>query len=365
MDEDFVVPPDTVRRFAEAALVQVGVRRRDAAVVADVLLAADLRGIDSHGVARLRRYVDGVRWRTISAHAASELISETPATALLDAHRGLGQPAAVSAMKLAIEKAAGVGVGMVLVRRTNHFGIAGYYAMMALERRMIGMVATNASPQVAPTHGAEPMYGTNPIAIAIPTGGPYPFVLDAATSAVPRGKLEQLEWRGMPMPEGWALDPDGRLTTDIGDLIRGLKERRGHALLPLGGLGETFGGHKGFGLGLFVDLLCGPLAGAAWGRHTYPPEGANLGQYFLAIDVQAFARHRDFESTSGALLDEIRAAKKFPGQQRIYVAGEKEASEAERRSREGIRLRPAVVVDLERLSEELGVPSLRSTGICV
>jgi len=354
-DEPILVPAARLHAFVMACLEAVGAAADDAKVVADVLIAANLRGVDSHGVARLRRYVKGIHTGTIEARPSRTIPQEGPATAVIDAGNGLGQPAALAAMRLAIAKAEQIGLGMVLTRRSNHFGIAGYYAMLALEHGMIGMVSTNASPQVAPTFAAEPMFGTNPLAIAIPTGGPSPFVLDMATSTAARGRIEQMRREGKPIPAGWAIGPDGTTTTDAGALIAGLIDRRGHALLPVGGAGETYGGHKGYGLALMVDLLCGPLAGAAWGRHVYGPSGANLGHCFLAMRVDCFRPWDEFIADSDQLLRDIRAAKKVPGQERVYIPGEKEAEETQRRTRDGIPLLPVVLSDLAKLADEAGV----------
>lgn len=351
-----LVPAERLHAFVTTCLTAVGAAADDAMVVADVLIAANLRGVDSHGVARLRRYVKGIQNGAIAARPDVTTVLEGPATAVIDAGNGLGQPAALAAMHLAIAKAERIGLGMVVTRRSNHFGIAGYYAMLALEHGMIGMVTTNASPQVAPTFAAEPMYGTNPLAIAMPTGGPCPFVLDMATSTAARGRIEQMQREGKPIPSGWGIDPEGAITTDADTLIAGLIARRGHALLPVGGAGETFGGHKGYGLGLLADLLCGPLAGAAWGRHVYGSSGANLGHCFLAMRVDCFRPWEEFIADSEQLLQEIRSAKKVPGRERIYIPGEKEAEETQRRQRDGIPLLPVVLADLARLADEAGVP---------
>jgi LDH2 family malate/lactate/ureidoglycolate dehydrogenase len=352
------VPAERLRRFVAVCMEQVGATRDDATAVAEVLVAANLRGVDSHGVARLRRYVKGIRNGTIAAQPSIIILREGPATAAIDAGNGLGQPAAMAAMRLAIAKAEQIGLAMVVVCRANHFGIAGYYAMLALEHGMIGMVTSNASPQVAPTFAAEPMYGTNPIAIAIPSGGPCPYVLDMATSTAARGRMEQMQREGKSIPPGWAIDAQGQTTTDPGTLISGLMGRQGHALMPMGGAGETLGGHKGYGLGLFADLLCGPLAGGGWGRHVYGPAGANLGHTFLAMRVDCFRPRAEFMAESEQLLREIRDAKKMPGQERIYIPGEKEAEETIRRTRDGIPLLPVVMSDLATIAEEIGVPAL-------
>jgi L-2-hydroxycarboxylate dehydrogenase (NAD+) len=353
--ERAVVRGGALRRFAVDCLDAVGVPARAAATVADVLLAADLSGVDSHGIARLRRYVDGVVERTIDATAEPVVVRESPAAVVLDGSNGLGQPAAVEGMERAIALALEHGVGMATVRRTNHFGIAGYYAALAIRRGVIGIAMTNASPQVAPTFGAEPMYGTNPIAIGMPTGGDADFLFDAATSTVGRGKLEVHQREGRPIPAGWVIDATGAERTDVEELVDGLKRRRGYGLLPLGGAGESHGGHKGYALGLAVDALCGPLAGASWGRHVYGSRGADLGHCFIAIDVEAFRPLGEFQSESALMFAELRAARRTPGSPRIYIPGEKEAERRMERERDGVPLTMPVAEDLRMLGERLGV----------
>ncbi|MBQ0825163.1 Ldh family oxidoreductase [Streptomyces tagetis] len=342
--------------FVREAMSRAGSRPEDAEKVARVLVAADLNGVDSHGVARLRRYVEGIRDGTIAADATPTTVTDFPAGAVVDAGNGLGQPAMLHAVHLAVEKARATAVATVTVRRSNHFGIAGHYAALAAREGMLALVTTNASPQVAPTHGAEPMFGTNPLAIALPTHPTRPYLYDAATSAVPRGKLERLEREGRPMLPGWAVDPDGRTETDIPRLVKGLKAREGYALLPLGGAGEDHGGHKGYGLGLLADLLCGPLAGASWGRHVYGPDGAGLGHFVFCVRVDAFMDLDAFRAETARMFEELRSARKAEGQDRIYIPGEKEYETADARRADGIPLRPSVVSDLADIAETLGLP---------
>ncbi|HSF40169.1 MAG TPA: Ldh family oxidoreductase [Thermoanaerobaculia bacterium] len=351
-----VVPAERLKSFVVACLEAAGVTPEDAATVAEVLVSADLRGVSSHGVARLRRYVEGTHRGKINPRPVLSVVRENAVTALVDADNGLGQPAGVFAMRMAMDKAETHGVGIVGVRRTNHFGIAGYYALLALERGLIGAVTSNASPQVAPTFAAQPMYGTNPIAVALPTSEDGGFVLDMATSVVPRGKLERMSREGLSIPEGWAVDGQGRAVTDLDPLIAGLKSRSGLSLLPLGGAGERFGGHKGFGLGLLVDLLCGPLTGSSWGLHVYGERAADLGQWFFALRVDGFRDPAEFRADATALLNEVRNAQRMPGEPRIYIAGEKEAEESERRRQGGIPLLPKVIRDLAEVGLLVGVP---------
>ncbi|MDW7992932.1 MAG: Ldh family oxidoreductase [Anaerolineae bacterium] len=326
-----------------------------------MLVAADLRGIDSHGVARLRRYVEGLQTGMMVARPQERVVHETPATALIDAGAGLGQPVSYRAMQMAIRKALEVGAGFVAVRNSNHYGIAGYYAMMALEHNCIGMSMTNADVMVVPTFGRNAMLGTNPIAVAAPAGRERPFVLDMATSTVPRGKLEVYHRLGKPMPLGWATDERGIATEDAGRVLENFKKRAGGGLLPLGGEGEVLGGHKGYGLALWVDIFSAVLSGAAYADLVYPrtPDGkplpANLGHFFGAWRVDAFRPVEEFKAAMDDLQRRLKEAPKAEGATRIYIHGEKEYEETERRLKEGIPLNPKVAADLRALAQELGV----------
>jgi L-2-hydroxycarboxylate dehydrogenase (NAD+) len=339
----------------------MGVSEEDARITADVLVAADLRGIDSHGVARLRRYVEGLQTGVMVARPQEQVVRETPATALIDAGAGLGQPVSYRAMQMAIRKALEVGAGFVTVRNSNHYGIAGYYAMMALEHDCIGMSMTNADVLVVPTFGRNAMLGTNPIAVAAPAGEERPFVLDMATSTVPRGKLEVYHRLGKPMPLGWATDERGIATEDAGRVLENFKKRAGGGLLPLGGEGELFSGHKGYGLALWVDIFCAVLSGAAYADLVYPktPDGkplpANLGHFFGAWRVDAFRPVEEFKAAMDDLQRRLKNTPKAEGATRIYIHGEKEYEETERRLREGIPLNPKVAADLQAIAAELGV----------
>lgn len=346
---------DDLRLFTVRTMQAVNVSESDAEAVADVLICADLRGIDSHGIARLRRYVDGVRSGRIAACVQPVIRREGKATVAIDAGNGLGQPVSRMAMNVAIRKAFEFGLGMATVCRSNHFGIAGYYAQTALAHGLFAIVGTNASPQVAPTHGASPMFGTNPLAVAFPTGGDVPFVLDAATSVVSRGKLERLEREGRQAYPGCAIGPDGQPATDIAQLVGGLQRREGYALLPLGGAGEQLGGHKGYGLALLVEILSGPLAGALWGRHVYGDQGAGLGHFFLCGRVDAFLPVAEFRAQTDRMFAEIRSSPKASGAERIYLPGEREYETEQLRRVAGIPLPPAVVEDLHQIADEVGV----------
>jgi len=273
---------------------------------------------------------------------------------------------AYRAMDRAIKKALDLGVGFVSVRNSNHYGIAGYYAMMALEHDCIGISMTNAGVLVAPTFGRNAVLGTNPISVAAPAAEERPFVLDMATSIVPRGKLEVYHRLGKSIPLGWALDETGTPTTDTERVLENFKDKKrgGGGLLPLGGAGELLGGHKGYGLSLMVDVLSGVLSGAAYANLVYPKDDAgtplpsNIGHFFGAWRIDAFRPAEEFKATMDDLQRRLKAAPKAKGQDRIYIQGEKEYEAEARHSREGIPLSPKVAADLRALGGALKVSLL-------
>ncbi len=352
-----------LRSFCIQVMERFDVPSGDAEIVANVLVAADLRGIESHGVARLRTlYVDRLRAGLAVARPNVRVVAESPATALMDGGGGLGHPTAYRAMELALRKAHQVGAGFVTVRNSNHFGIAGYYAMMAMESGCIGLAMTNSNRWVVPTHGRDAMLGTNPIAVAVPANREQPFVLDMATSAVSIGKLEVHDRLGTEIPNGWACDESGAATNDPGLVLRNVARSAGGGLLPLGGAGEEMGGHKGYGLGVWVDIFSALLSGAQYADLVYPteadgsPHTAHVGHFFGAWRIDAFRPQAEFKAAMDDLLHRLKASPKAAGQNRIYVAGEKEFEETEHRQRDGIPIPDIVVADLRALGTELGVP---------
>ena len=359
--EQVSVQIEALKNFCVKIFQKLDVPEQDATIITDVLAAADLRGIPSHGVARLRRYVDGLRSGIMLAHPQVKTVVETPSTATIDAGAGLGQPVAYAAMKKAIEKARTVGSGFVTVRNSNHYGIAGYYAMMALPHDCIGISMTNADVLVAPTFGRNAMMGTNPIAVAAPAGNERPFVLDMATSTVPRGKLEVYDRLSKAMPLGWATDERGVSTKDAHLVLENFKKRAGGGLLPLGGEGEMFSGHKGYGLGMWVDIFCAVLSGAAYANMVYPkdadgkPLPANLGHFFGAWRLDAFRPADEFKAAMDDLQRRFKEAPRAQGQERIYIHGEKEYEATDRYLAEGVPLDPKVADDLKALGKELDV----------
>ncbi len=346
----------SLRSFCEQIFTKLGVPQKDAWVTTDVLVLADLRGIESHGVARLPRYVTGLKKGYIKPTDNTQIVKETKVTALVDGGQSLGQVVGYKAMQLAIKKAKDAAVGLVVARNSNHYGIAGYYSLMALEKNLIGVSMTNAAPLVVPTFGKSAMLGTNPISLAAPASQEKPFVLDMATSVVPRGKLEVLDRKGKTMPLGWAVDETGRASTDSKRVLEAMAKRLGGGILPLGGEGEEFSGHKGYGLALMVDVLSGVLSGAAIGLAVNADETKpDVGHFFMAIDPAAFRPLDEFERDMDKLARELKDSPKAEGQSRIYVHGEKSFARMDRFRREGLPLELKVVESLKKIGLELGV----------
>ncbi len=360
VDNTVRVGVEVLRAFMRDVFVGVGTAPADAEICANVLIASDLHGIESHGVSRLKMYYDWIKKGIISPQVRFEVVREGPTTAVVDAHTSLGHPVAHRAMELAIAKARRYGLGAVAVRNSSHYGIAGYYARMAAEAGMIGLSFTNARPSVAPTFGVEPMLGTNPIAFACPTDEPFPFLFDAATSITQRGKIEVLAREGKPTPAGWVIDREGNLATDTREILQGIPHEL-YALLPLGGAGEEMGGHKGYGLATMVEILCAGLSSGAflWALSGMDKDGKprphRLGHFFLAVGIEHFVPVEEFTKTVGGILRELRAAAKAPGEERIYTAGEKGHAREERIRAEGVPVTPSLQAELRAIRDELGL----------
>ncbi len=347
-----------LREFTEAVFVKMGCTAEDASLAGDVLLSADLRGIDSHGVARLIGYVRLWESERINPQPDIKVIHETPSTAVVDGDRGLGLVVAPKAMKIAMEKAEKVGTGWVSVKNSNHFGIAGYHAMMALEHDMTGMAMTNASPLVAPTFSRERLLGTNPIAMAFPTAKEPPFVADFATTTAANGKLEILQREEKDAPEGWVQSKEGEASTSPYEV------KNGGALLPLGG-DRVHGSHKGYCLGSIVDILSAVFSGANYGPWAPPfvsflpladnPVGEGLGHFLGAMRVDAFRPKEEFKAHMDQWIRRFRSASPVEGQEQVYIPGDPErAMEVERR-KSGIPLNEKVVKDLTSLARKFDI----------
>ena len=356
-----VVRADALSDFCVQVFQELDVSEEDARITADVLVQANLRGIDSHGVARLARYVNGLKDGVMLARPEEKVIPETPTTITLDAGAGLGQPVSYRAMRLAIDKAREFGSGFATVRNSNHYGIAGYYAMMALAEDMIGISTTNAAVLVVPTFSRNAMYGTNPIALAVPAGKEQPFVMDMATSTVPRGKLEVYNRQEKELPTGWATDERGLPTSDAGRVLDNFTKLAGGGLLPLGGAGEELSGYKGYGMGLMVELLSAVLPGAAFLTSVYPkdasgkPLPANLGHFFGAWRLDAFRPAGEFKDDMDRFVQELKGGSLAEGATRIYVHGEKEFEEAGRRASQGIPLEAKVEASLKTIAADFDI----------
>ncbi|MEM4703910.1 MAG: Ldh family oxidoreductase [Candidatus Bathyarchaeia archaeon] len=360
-ENEIRVFPKNLRAFCAEALERLGVPQEDAEITADVLVKADLRGIDSHGVARMRRYVSGIQQGMMRPKAQPRIVCETPCTATIDGDAGLGQPVSYRAMRLAIEKARQNYMGFVAVRNSNHYGIAGYYAMMALKEDMIGICTTNTEVLVVPTFARNAVLGTNPIAIAVPAGKEKPYVLDMSTATVTRGKLEVYARLEKRMPLSWATDENGVATDNPARVLENIIKRSGGGLLPLGGAEEETGGHKGYGLALAVEIFSAVLSGALYATKVYPKDekGSSLpsgiGHFFGAIRIDAFRPKEEFKADMDDLIRVLKNAPKAQGASRIFIHGEKEFEEEERLSNIGIPLPKKVVEDLRAIAKELGV----------
>lgn len=353
------VPEVKLKTFCSEALEKLGVPREDAKIVADVLVEADLRGVESHGVARMSRYVTGIQQGMMRPKASVAFVHETLSTATIDANGNLGQPVSHRAMQLAIAKARDHGLGFVAVRNSNHFGIAGYYAMMALKEDMIGICTTNSEVLVVPTFARNALLGTNPIAIAVPAGKERPFVLDMSTSTVTRGKLEVYARMEKHVPLNWATDEKGLATDDPGRVLQNIMKRTGGGLLPLGGASEENGGHKGYGLAFAVEIFSGILSGALYADRVYPkskdgkPLPSGIGHFFGAIRIDAFRSKEEFKRDMDDIMHRLKNAPKAEGAQRIYIHGEKEFEEAEKLAKLGVPLNSKVIEELRNIARQL------------
>lgn len=350
---------DRLSSFALNIFKAIGCSDADAATATKVLLSADVRGIDSHGIARLSGYVRLWEAKRVNARPQLKIIHETPSTAVVDGDSGLGLVVAPFAMQVAINKAKQAGTGWVSVQNSNHFGIAGYHAMMALQHDMIGMAMTNASALVAPTFSKERLLGTNPICVTIPAGDEPSFVADLATTTAANGKLEILQRKNLEAPVGWIQDKDGNSTTDAHAL------KNGGALLPLGGDREH-GSHKGYALGAIVDIFSAVLSGANYGPWVPPfpayvpmPEnqpGKGIGHFFGAMRIDAFRPADEFKSNMDNWIQRFRSAKTTEGQDKVIIPGDPEREMEIIRMKEGIPLLETVVNDLNELGRKMNCP---------
>lgn len=341
-----IFPADVLKSFAGRVLEAAGVVPAESMIIADSLITANLRGIDSHGIVRLPLYVERLEAGLVARETKVAVVRDMPAVCVLDAHNGWGAVAGLAGMKAAIEKAQQTGTGITTVRHSNHFGIAAYYAQMAMAENMIGVAMTNASANMAPWGGRDPYFGTNPICVAVPAGRARPVIYDGATSVVAIGKLVLAAKKEEQIPATWAIDSQGHPTTDP------VAATKGGTLLPMGG-------YKGYGFALMVDVLCGLLAGAAFGpyvsnlRHSDGPQ--DVGHFFAALDISAFLDRDLFFEGMERLVSDIKASRRMTEIKEIYLPGEIEWNWEDRRRREGIPIPGEILEELRALGSRYRV----------
>jgi len=368
METDYVrIQREVLETFCQQVFQSFGLSEQDARMAAAVLVAADARGIPSHGVGRLWRYVNGLKTGLMLPNAPIEVLVDTPSSIVIHAHGAMGAPVSVKAMESVINKARTNGAAFGCVRDSNHFGIAGYYAMMALDEDMLGIAMTNTAALGVPTFGRQVMYGTNPLAFAAPANEERAFVLDMSTTVVTRGKIEVYERLGEELPIGWAVDKTGRPARDARTLLDDMFHRVGGGILPLGGLGEDFGGHKGYGLAVMVDILCAVLCGAPFGPDLSDTatSSARVSHFFGAIRIDTFRDPQEFRRDMDRLLRGLRNCPPAEGAERVYFAGQKEFEKEEECQRLGVPLLKQTYDQICTIGKEYGVaapPILEKEG---
>ena len=352
------IPYEETFAFCVKVFQGHGFSEEESRQIADVLLDADLSGIESHGIQRLINYHKKITNGLVDLNAKPEIIRETPLSATIEGHHAMGQPLSTWAMSLAIEKARQHGVGMVTVRNSNHFGIAGYYAKMAARAGFLGVSMTNTEAILVPTYGRRAILGTNPIAVSMPAA-PIPFTFDAATTVVPRGKLEVYAKRDGVIPDGWALDENGNPSSDAARVLANIINKTGGGILPLGGAGMATSGHKGYGLSMLVEICTGILSGGLTSNYVCrTPDITGDCHFFMAVDYGMFGDKQEIEAHLSALLQELRDSDKAEGQDRIYTHGEKEFEARQRIMAEGIPISEKAYDELRMIARYAGVENL-------
>lgn len=331
-----------------------GFSGEDAAQIADVLMQADLFGIESHGAQRMMYYHQNIKSGSVHVQARPEIVRETPVSALIDGHFAMGQITSAFAMNKAIDKAKRTGVGLCAVRNSSHFGIAGYYTLMAARQGLASFSMTNTGPIMTPTFGREMMLGTNPLAFCMPAD-PTPFWFDASTTVVTLGKVEVYDKREKPMPAGWTIDGEGRAQTDAAKANRAILAGEPGGILPLGGAGEITGGHKGYGLAVMVEAMTGVLAQGLLSPQMLGPHGDHTSHFFMAFDPGMFGEADAIRAHMSEYLDMLRSSERLPGCERIYTAGDKAFAAQKDRMKNGVPVEEKTLRELESIAAELGV----------
>ena len=354
---DTRIQESALRACMERIFEREGFDAEDARRIADVLMQADLFGIESHGAQRLMYYHRNIQSGSVDLHAKPEILRETPVSALVDAHFAMGALSGVFAMNKAIEKAKASGIGMVAVRNSSHYGIAGYYTLMAAREGLSAFSMTNTGPIMVPTFGREMMLGTNPLAFCMPAD-PVPFWFDASTTVVTLGKVEVYDKRGVPMPDGWTIDSEGQPCHDATRANAGILSGEMGGILPLGGLGEALGGHKGYGLGVMVEALTGVLAQGLTSPEMCGAHGDHTCHFFMAFDPGMLGDPEEIRARMSLYLRRLRESAKIPGCARIYTAGEKAFEAMADRKVNGIPVEEKTLAEVRAIARELGVESI-------
>ena len=354
---DKVIGAQALRACMERMFAAEGFAQADAQQIADVLMLADLFGIESHGAQRMMYYHRNIQSGSVNVNAQIEILRETPVSALMDAHFAMGALAGVKAMQMAINKAKQTGIGMVAVRNSSHYGIAGYYTLMAAKEGLAAFSMTNTGPIMVPTFGCEMMLGTNPIAFCMPAD-PVPFWFDASTTVVTLGKVEVYNKREKPMPEGWTIDAQGMPCSDAQKMNASILDGQMGGILPLGGAGEEHGGHKGYGLGIMVEALTGVLAQGMTSPEMCGAHGDHTCHFFMAFDPSMFGDAQEIRQRMSAYLERLRKSEKIPGCARIFTPGEKAFEAMEKRLENGIPVEEKTFEEMNQIARELGVEGL-------
>jgi len=350
-----IITYEKLKAFCHKLYSAYGFTEEESRSIADVLLTADLYGIESHGVQRLVRYHQEMQCGMVNIGSKQEIVFETPISAVIDAHAGIGQLVSINATRLAMKKASETGIGLVTVRNSNHYGIAGYYTKLCSDEDMIGICMTNCEAIMVPTFGRQAMLGTDPIAVSMPAD-PTPFLFDAATTVVPRGKLEVYNKRGKSLPQGWVLDAAGRGSVDPGEVIRNIIAKAGGGILPLGGEGELNSGHKGYGFAMICELMTGIMAGGPTANHiSSVGKHADISHCFWAIDYGIFGNKAEIKRNFSSYLNELRNSDKAEGQTRIYIHGEKELESKQTKLREGIPVNEKTLAEMQDIGAQMGI----------
>ncbi|WP_409227564.1 Ldh family oxidoreductase [Gudongella sp. SC589] len=345
---------EEIRGLCRESFLRTGFTREESEIITDVILLSDLYGIESHGVQRMAMYHRGIKSGMMKVENQPEVVFETPVSATIDAKSAMGQLAAHKGMELAIEKAQKSGMGMVVVRNSNHFGIAGYYAKMASDKGLLGLAFTNSGAIMVPTYGRMPMIGSNPIALAMPAD-PYDFLFDASTTVVTHGKLEVYKKLDKPMPEGWTIDENGEGTVEAAKVIDNIAGRKGGGILPIGGSQETSGGHKGYGYGMMAEIFSSIMSMGLTSNYCLRDGVDGCSHGFLAIDPGIFGDREEIKKHLSAYLEEIRGSEKAEGAERIYTHGEKEAEALKDRMEKGILLNGGTLEEIRDICKELDI----------